>query len=152
MGRDPACWPLIPSQEQAGHHRPVCTDCFATPSRGTAGHGAEASTDNKAVTRHLGACSPTGRSSVPCWVWWAGCGGKDLTSPLVRMPWAWPEARVLCIIYLLLHRGPLGGGWGGGQGPDCAQPSKLLAREGTVINDDNSVHFFGAFYLRFSKY
>ena len=68
---------------------------------------------------------------------WLGCPGLG------------PQIRAL-FIYLLPHRDPLGEG--AGQGPDWVQPSKLLARERTVINDDGNLHFFGAFYLAMSKY
>ena len=67
---------------------------------------------------------------------WLGCPGLG------------PEARAL-LIYLLPHRDPLGGA--AGQGPDWVQPSRLLSREGTVINDDGNLHFFGDFYLAMSK-
>lgn len=78
-----------------------------------------------------------------------GVVGKTWFLLRLGCPGLGPEARAL-FIYLLPHGDPLAGG--AGQGPDWVQPSKLLAREGTVINDGGNLHFFGAFYLAMSKH
>ena len=79
----------------------------------------------------------------------AGCGGKDVVSPSVRVPWTWSRGKGSVHLSSPTWGSSGRGSWSGTR---LVQPSKLLAREGTVINDDGNLHFFGAFYLAMSKH
>lgn len=135
------------SQEQAGHHRPVCTGALPHPCGAPfSGWGALA---DGVMTWHPGSCSPIGRSSGPhAGRGRAGCGGRDLASPLIRTPCAWPGARARGITYLLLLRGRLLGG----TDQTWTQPRRLLAMGKIVVNNNKNLRFLGAFHLRISKH